>query len=96
MLNVGRGPEVHQGAAVQIRRRRAGGPPDDSVFGDFFDMKDLEVETRTEGGEFAIDQDGVQALELVNLGLLREGPSGRSNRPYHSCHKWQTSGAGTT
>ena len=42
-----------------------------SVFGDFFDMEDLEIETWTEGGEFAIEQDGVQTLELVNLGLLR-------------------------
>jgi hypothetical protein len=29
------------------------------VFHNFFDMKDLEVQTRPQAGEFAVEQDGV-------------------------------------
>ena len=41
-----------------------------SVFGNWFDMEDLQVQPRTEAGELAIEHDRVQALELIPVGLL--------------------------
>jgi hypothetical protein len=41
-----------------------------SIFGNWFDMEDLEVQSRAEPGELALEHDRVQALELIPVGLL--------------------------